>query len=185
MKKLDSLLSVGNEVPGWTDNSGSILRRIILFDFTKRVENGDMDLGKKLEGEMAHIIKKCNRAYLDAVERYAKDNIWKHLPTYFHQTRDDLSENTNVLEHFFKSNAIKFAADSYMPWTDFLTAFQNHIRAHNMKATSNFTKDYYAAAFMRYSLRKSQKEARSYHGGYYNKVWLDGADITEDCEGEV
>ena len=172
-------IMAGNEVPGWVDNSGSITRRIILFDFQKRVENGDMDLGKKLEGEMANLIKKCNKAYQWAARQYAKDNVWKHLPAYFHSTRDDLTENTNVLEHFLKSNSIKFGGDVYMPWNDFLQAFQGHIRAHNFKYTSNFTKDYYAAAFMRYSLRKSPKESRSYRGGFYNKVWIDGADVQD------
>ncbi|PNH10520.1 hypothetical protein TSOC_002740 [Tetrabaena socialis] len=172
-------IMAGNEVPGWVDNSGSITRRIILFDFQKRVDNADMELGKKLENEMANLIKKCNKAYLWAAREYAKDNIWKHLPKYFHMTREDLSENTNVLEHFLKSNAIKFGSDAYMPWNDFLSAFQNHTRSHNFKSTANFTKDYYAAAFMRYSLKKSGKESRTYRGGYYNKVWLEGADVQD------
>lgn len=175
-------IMAGNEVPGWVDNSGSITRRIMLFDFQKRVENGDMDLGKKLETEMANLIKKANKAYLWAVREFAKDNIWRHLPAYFHTTREDLSENTNVLEHFLKSNTVKFGGDTYMPWKDFLSAFQNHLRAHNFKYTSNFTKDYYAAAFLRYSLRKSTKESRSYHGSFYNVVWLDGADVLESDE---
>jgi hypothetical protein len=172
-------IMAGNQVPGWIDNSGSITRRMVLFDFQKKVDNGDMDLGKKLKLEMANILRKCNKAYHWATREYAKDNIWKHLPAYFHGTREDLSENTNVLEHYLKSSSLKFSKDLYMPWNDFLTGFQGHIRAHNFKYTSNFTKDYYAGAFMRYSLRKSQKESRQYQGGYYNKVWLEGADMAE------
>ena len=171
-------IMAGNEVPGWTDNSGSILRRIVLFDFQKRVDNGDMELGKKLEGEMANIIKKCNKAYLYAVKEFAKDNIWKHLPTYFHTTREELSENTNVLEHFFKSNTVKFGSDLYMPWADFLSKFQGHLISNNMKCKS-LTKDFYASAFTRYSLKKSHKDARSYRGGYYNTVWLEGAELAD------
>lgn len=173
-------IMAGNEVPGWVDNSGSITRRIVLFDFTKKVEKGDMELGKKIEREMASIVKKANMGYHWAVREYAKDNVWCHLPSYFHATRDDLSENTNVLEHFFKSNTIKFSSDSYMPWSDFLNSFQSHIRTHNFKFTSNFTKDYYAAAFIRYSLKKTSKESRTYRGSYYNNVWLDGADLVEN-----
>jgi hypothetical protein len=175
-------IMAGNEVPGWVDNSGSITRRIVLFEFGKRVENGDMDLGKKLELEMAAILRKCNKGYRWAASQYAKDNIWKHLPAYFHSTREDLSESTNVLEHFLKSNAIKFGADAYMPWNDFLSAFQNHVRTHNFRHTGNFTKDFYASAFMRYSLRRSAKESRSYRGGFYNRVWLDGADVADGDE---
>lgn len=175
-------IMAGNEVPGWVDNSGSITRRIVLFEFVKRVDNGDMDLGKKLESEMAALLKKCNKAYLWAVKNYARDNVWKHLPTYFHSTREELSENTNVLEHFLKSSQVKFGAENYMPWNDFLSAFQNHVRAHNFRHTGNFTKDFYASAFMRYSLRKSQKESRAYRGSIYTRVWLEGADLADGDE---
>jgi len=39
-------LLAGNQVPGWVDNAGSITRRIVLFDFRKKVVVGDMMLGK-------------------------------------------------------------------------------------------------------------------------------------------
>ncbi|PNH00284.1 hypothetical protein TSOC_013919 [Tetrabaena socialis] len=175
-------IMAGNEVPGWVDNSGSITRRIVLFDFQKRVDNADMDLGKKLEQEMANLIKKCNKAYHWAAREYAKHNVWKHLPNYFHQTREDLTENTNALEHFLKSSAIKFGSDVYMPWNDFLVAFQSHARAHNFQHLSKFNKDFYAAAFLRYSLKRSAKESRTYRGGIYNKQWLDGADVADGAE---
>jgi phage/plasmid-associated DNA primase len=59
----------GNEVPSWVDNSGSINRRIVLFEFPKRVHDGDMELGRKIDREMPAILRKCNKAYLEAVHR--------------------------------------------------------------------------------------------------------------------
>ena len=170
----------GNEVPAWVDNSGSITRRIVLFDFQKRVDNGDMNLGKKLEAEMPNLIQKCNKAYLSAVQTCASDNVWKHLPPYFHSTREELGESTNVLEHFLKSNALRFGSELYVPWNDFLGAFQAHVRSHNFKCVHNFTKDYYSSAFIRYAIRKSNKESRPYRGGVHARVWLDGADLAEN-----
>lgn len=175
-------IMAGNEVPAWVDNSGSITRRIVLFDFPNKVDNADMDLGKRLEAEMARLIKKCNKGYQWAVQNFAKDSIWKHLPAYFHSTRDELSETTNVLEHFLKSNALKFGSDAYMPWNDFLSLFQVHTRTHNFKWTQNFTKDFYAAAFLRYSLRKTAKESRLYRGSAHTRVWLEGADVADGFE---
>jgi hypothetical protein len=175
-------IMAGNEVPGWVDNSGSITRRIVLFDFAKKVENSDMELGKKLESEMAMLIKKCNRAYHWAVRNYARDNIWKHLPSYFHATRDELAETTNALVSFLNSNSIKYGPDLYMPWNDFLSSFQNHVRMTNMKLAANFTKDYYAAAFLRFKLRKSPRSSRTYRGGFYTKIWLEGGELIEGAD---
>lgn len=177
-------IMAGNEVPAWVDNSGSITRRIVLFDFPKKVDNADMELGKRLEAEMARIVRKCNKAYHWAVQKFARDSIWMHLPPYFHATRDELSETTNVLEHFLKSNALKFGSDAYMPWNDFLALFQVHTRTHNFKWTQNFTKDFYAAAFLRYSLRKTAKESRLYRGTAHNRVWLEGADVADGLDDE-
>jgi hypothetical protein len=176
-------IMAGNEVPGWVDNSGSITRRIVLFDFTKKVDRADMELGKKLEAEMGAILLKCNRAYLWAVQRYAMDNIWMHLPVYFQRTRDELTENTNVMEHFLKSNFLQFGSDEYMPWNDFISAFQSHVRTHNFRHVPNLTKDFYAPAFLRYSLRKTGKESRHYRGHTYSRVWLEGADVAADSAG--
>ena len=51
----------GNEVPSFVDNAGSIVRRVLLFDFSRKVRDGDMDLALKLEKEMAALLLKCNR----------------------------------------------------------------------------------------------------------------------------
>ena len=117
----------GNEVPNFVDNSGSINRRIVLFEFPKRVKDGDMELGKKLQAEMPKIIIKCNKAYLNAVKLYAKDNIWKHLPTEFHKSKEDLSENVNSIMHFLKSGQLSFDASKYMPFETFAGMYNAYV----------------------------------------------------------
>lgn len=117
----------GNEVPGWVDNSGSVKRRIVLFDFPNTVTNGDMELGKKLEAELPAILLKANRAYLDAVRRFARDNIWKHLPEAFHRAKQELAEDTNSIVHFMGSGQLRFAQDAYMPLVEFTTAYQMYV----------------------------------------------------------
>ena len=112
----------GNEVPGWIDNSGSINRRIVLFEFNRKVDDGDMELGAKLERELPTIMLKVNRAYLQAVRLHARDNIWKHLPPEMHQSKEDLSENINPLISFLRSGQLSFDKNSYMPLSDFTSA---------------------------------------------------------------
>ena len=118
----------GNEVPGWVDNSGSINRRIIMFEFERPVTNGDMTLGQKLEEEMAHIILKANRAYLEAVHLYAKDNIWLHLPPAFHRAKEELNESANSMVGFLNSGRLEFNEELYMPFVDFMESYKDYCR---------------------------------------------------------
>eukprot|EP00798_Chlamydomonas_sp_ICE-L_P027292 gene27292-biopygen3125 len=74
----------------WVDNSGSINRRIVLFEFDHCVTRGDMLLGQKLSREMGCILRRTNRSYLKAVRLYARDNVWLHLPSEFHRAKDEL-----------------------------------------------------------------------------------------------
>jgi len=119
----------GNEVPNWVNNSGSINRRIVLFGFPKRVHDGDMDLGKKLENDMAAILLKANRIYLEAVRRYARDNIWKHLPREFHLAKEEFSEATNSIVQFLRSGKLAFAREIYMPFELFSGAYESFVNS--------------------------------------------------------
>lgn len=117
----------GNEVPGWVDNAGSINRRIVLFEFSRRVDNGDMELGKKLDTEIGAIILKANCAYLKAVRLHARDNIWLHLPRAFHAAKEEFTESVNSLVHFLHSGALDFGgSDVYMPLDDFSREYKAH-----------------------------------------------------------
>jgi hypothetical protein len=123
----------GNEVPGWVDKAGSINRRIVLFDFPKRVHDGDMELGKKIERSLPSLLVKCNRAYLQAVERHARDNIWKHLPAPFHAAKEALSESCNSIVHFLRSGLLEFGTKCYMPFPAFAAAYESYV--HDMGLT--------------------------------------------------
>ena len=105
------------------DNSGSINRRIVLFEFTKRVDNGDMELGKKLGNEMAAIVLKANRGYRWAVSKFARDNIWKHLPEEFHRAKKDFTESVNSLVQFLNSGLLELDKNAYMPLEHFTSEY--------------------------------------------------------------
>lgn len=123
----------GNEAPNWVDNAGSISRRLVIFDFTQRVDNADMDLGKKLALEMPAILRKCNRAYRDAARKCASRSIWKFLPPYFQQTKQDLVESVNSLESFLASGAIAFDENAYMPFDDFVGMYHLFCDARGLR----------------------------------------------------
>lgn len=93
-------IMAGNEFPNFKNNSGSIDRRVIVFEFINSVVVGDMELGKKLEYEMPALIKKCNIAYREMVALCGRNDVWTHLPPYFKERRKELAEVTNTLADF-------------------------------------------------------------------------------------
>lgn len=137
----------GNEVPGWVDNSGSINRRIVLFLFPNSVQNGDMGLGKKLDRELPAIMLKANRAYLEAVRLYSRDNVWKHLPTEFHLAKEELSETVNSVTSFLRSGQLQFGPDVYMPMDEFSVGYQAYVQALGLRKIQ-LTKDNISSPLM-------------------------------------
>jgi hypothetical protein len=171
----------GNEVPSWVDNSGSVSRRTIIFAFEKMVQNGDMELGQKLEKEMANILRKCNKGYLDAVSKYAKNNIWNHLPPYFKKTRADMEEDTNALEHFLNSPKVTLGADLYCRYDTFMAAFNAYCIEHNFKKVK-LTKDSVRIPFFKRGLTEAM-DTRRYPpnaGEPIRGKWVIGLELSTD-----
>lgn len=107
----------GNEVPNWSDNSGSIARRILVMKFDKKVlsERVDPNLDKKIKREIGNILHKTCCAYMAAATAYGDSDIWKRkinrdgtvdsiLPKFFHDQRSRLVENTHPLANFIKNS---------------------------------------------------------------------------------
>lgn len=163
----------GNELPNWGDNSGSFSRRAIIFEFVKQVKNGDMELGRKLDAEMAAIIKKCNKAYLEATCRYARDNVWNHLPDYFRATRSEVEEATNSVEHYLNSGKLVFGKDLYCRYDDFVSLYKLHAREFNFPS-KKIDKDLWKTPFSKRNLRSIREE----RNGLFT-YWVDGADFAE------
>lgn len=141
----------GNETPDFIDNFGSIQRRIVSVRFTKRVMDGDMMLGKKLHEETARILHKCNMAYIDAYTKYAKDNIWKHLPKYFNDNRNAMAAATNPLIHFLSSDQIRVAPGSVIPEKEFITLFNHHCMENNY-TKPRFNSDFFTGPFTQFGI---------------------------------
>ena len=149
----------GNEVPNWVDNSGSINRRIVLFEFPKQVHTSDMSLGMKIDNEIPAILLKCNRAYLSAVNLYAKNNIWNHLPAQFHTSKDELTENVNSIVSFLRCGQLDFGDDLYMPLENFTAAYDTYTQSMGL-VRIRFSMDKFSHPLMQVSCRVN-KDASS------------------------
>jgi hypothetical protein len=125
----------GNEVPEYTDNSGSLSRRLIIWQFLKKVSSKHSDplLNKKIKAEMPLLIQKCVKGYLQAVNNWGKRNIWDVLPKYFHSTRDDIAKITNPFYGLVVvSGKLTFGEYRFIKESDFKNEFQNFCRENNI-----------------------------------------------------
>ena len=138
----------GNQTPNWTDNYGSMSRRIVLFLFLLKVKNIHKDplLDRKLKNELPALMKKCNSAYLYAVNNYGKKDIWVQLPNYFKETQQSLSEETNALQHFLSSSKIIYGSDLYCRENVFKLCLQQHCRDTGF-SFQKYTADTYLGPF--------------------------------------
>ena len=170
----------GNESPDFIDNAGSIQRRMVTIRFTQKIKNGDLLLGKKIQQEMAQLIKKCNRIYLEKSAKYGRENIWNSLPDYFKDTQQELAKSTNSLIHFLLGEGIKFDSDAYIPEKIFVQLFNDHCRDNNY-TKQRFNPDFYMGPFAQYNITVCKNVKRVYHGKVITGTFFNGID-SNACE---
>lgn len=174
----------GNVVPQYTDNSGSIARRIVVFPFDNKVKKGDGDskLGKKLESEVVSIMQAANKAYLQALEEHGSKDIWSILPEKFRETKEEMAENTNGLTHFLNSEEVKLRKDLYCREKIFIIAFNEHCREHNLGAYK-WSSQFYSGPFSDYGITVNKNTHRKYpnnkDGQIYSGRFVFGIDIAD------
>ena len=169
----------GNEVPNWKDNSGSVLRRILPWNFSKQVEEADPNLDDKLEDELPIILYKCVRAYLDYAQRLGEHDIWNIVPKYFKNTQIQVAMVTNSLQNFLASEKIQYGPELFCPQKIFVQMFNQHCQENNL-GRFKFNPDFYAGPF---SSRKITvvTEAKTYKGrAYPPQPFIVGVDVVDD-----
>lgn len=171
----------GNEVPSYKDNSGSVLRRILTFNFTKMVDAKDKDtrLDDKIDNEIPALLLKCSRAYLDFAQAYPDKDIWSIVPDYFLKIQKQVAMVTNSLQHFLESEKIQYGDDLRIPQKMFVQMFNQHCQENNL-GKQKFNSDFYAGPFSTRRI-KVVVEAGSYKGkAYPRQPFIVGLDLVED-----
>jgi len=171
----------GNEVPNWKDNSGSVLRRILPWNFGIVVQDKDKDpnMAQKLDKEIATILLKCVRGYLEYSQKYSDQDIWSVVPAYFKSVQNQVAMVTNSLRNFLSCEKVLFGKDLYCPQKIFVQMFNQHCTENNL-GRSKFNPDLYAAPFSARKLKVSV-EAKTYKGrSYPAQPIIHGVDIVDD-----
>lgn len=135
----------GNTVPGWEDQQGSIVRRVVLWLYNTQVREVDTTLPARLKEEMPTILLKANRAYLWAVGHVGSRSIWSVLPEYFLKTREQMAEATNSMRGFLGSEAVTYDPDAYCPLNEVRAAWKKWALEQNISPIPKWVPDVYMA----------------------------------------
>jgi hypothetical protein len=169
----------GNEVPNWKDNSGSVLRRILPWNFGKQVMEADPYLDEKLDKELPAIHLKCLKAYLDYAQRYAEQDIWNVVPKYFKTIQTQVAMVTNSLQNFLASEKLKYGPDLFCPQKNFIALFNQHCTENNL-GKIKFNQDMYAGPFSSKGL-DVRVEAKMYRGQQYSATsFIFGVELVDE-----
>jgi hypothetical protein len=139
----------GNEFGGWRDNSGSILRRVIVSNFAYIIDEKHKDplMPSKLDKELPAILHKCLLAYTFLTSMYKGSDIWQIVPEYFRWTRSKLSAASDPLASFLSSTpSFRREATSFVPLTVLIAAFKDWATAegiarHQMQTVTSMDED--------------------------------------------
>jgi len=169
----------GNEVPNWKDNSGSVLRRILTWNFSKQVRDADPQLDEKLNRELPVILLKCIRGYLDYSNKYRDKDIWNVVPEYFKKVQKQVAMVASSLHNFMESTLIDYGKDLFVPQKLFVQVFNQHCQANNL-GKHRFTEDFYAGPFSSREI-EVREEVVTYKGRTYPKQpVVFGMDVIEE-----
>lgn len=169
----------GNEIPSWKDNSGSVLRRILPFNFARQVEKADPHLDEKLDRELPAIMYKCISAYLEYAQRFSDQDIWNVVPAYFKKIQMQVAMVTNSLQNFLASEKVEYGKELCVPQKLFVQAFNTHCQENNL-GRFKFNPDFYAGPFSNRKIHV-RTEARSYKGrAYPAQPFVYGVDVVID-----
>jgi phage/plasmid-associated DNA primase len=139
----------GNEFGGWRDNSGSILRRVLVSNFAHIIDEKTKDplMPAKLDKEMPAVLHKCLLAYCFLTTIYKGSDVWQIVPEYFRWTRNKLSAASDPLASFLASSPL-FVKDatSCVPLSALIAAFKEWatgegISRHQMQTVTSMDED--------------------------------------------
>lgn len=181
-----SLFFCGNEVPEtWLDASGSMVRRVVVVEFNKRVKFVDTTLDKKLQLEMGYLLHKIARAYQWLCEKVGTSKLWDKLPAYFQGTSKNLSSMINPCEEFLNTSPeFEFPPPTFlladipleyaMPYEIFHQMFRDYLKK-NGQHHINPNMDTYRTVFDSRGISVHEEASRTYgHERRKNQKWLYG-----------
>ena len=138
----------GNKLPPWTDNGGSLARRVIVLEFLKVVQTCDPNLFDKCVGQRDRFLKVVVSAYQELSSRYSNVGIKEVMPDKFKKSERKALLELNCLLQFVQETCDVEGYDVAetdrvytQSFADFNLAFKGYCKRlglHHRSLTYNF-----------------------------------------------
>lgn len=176
------LLLLGNELPNYRNNSGSVDRRIFMIEFRKRVFNSDPKLFDKFLKNIDLFQRKGVALYHATLRECGDKDIWAANVVGEQLTlfRQSMKQATDMLLAFLKSDMFEFDTDTdntYIPMNEFIERYKQY-RHLNGADKVRWTKDHYLATFEEMGLCVL-KDTRIWENNRMTSTWVAGLRIRQ------
>jgi hypothetical protein len=149
------IMLAGNTFPlTWTDNSGSLARRVCMFYFGYKPTKTDASLKPYLKTvELPAILRKVNICYRRACELVGKTNIWDSglLSRHILHQRIQIFTTLNPLCDFIENGDFDICGTNWCPLNHFLESFRAHT-IRNCRRQISWTVAVYDTVFKEYNI---------------------------------
>lgn len=135
----------------WKDSQDSLKRRMLFlyFDHFVPKDKKNMGIKEEIDARLDLILQKYNKAYIESVNKYGDQFIWKVLPKYFEETSDQCIQSMNPLLRFLSDTDVFVREDDVsVPFETFKQAYRFwHETEIGVPKNINWSKEFYGAIF--------------------------------------
>lgn len=159
----------GNKLPPWSDNGGSLSRRLIVIEFLTPISRCDPNLYEKCLNQKDRFLKVITSAYHDLSRKYKNRSIKEVIPEKFKQAEAKALLELNVLMSFIKdcadldpnNNKGDERPQTYIQsFKDFGKAFKNYCKRMSCKHKP-LNYNFYSSVFAKHGLKLVKPEKAS------------------------
>lgn len=173
-------LFLGNELPKYRNNSGSVDRRILMIDFAFKPLVGDPNMLDKFQTNVDHFQRKGISLYHAALRKHHGKDIWAAdvVSQQIVAWRDEVKGETDCLYQYLTTPGLfELAPQNYMPFKKFKEMYAEW-RKDNGHLPCAFNKSHYAAVFHEGSIfTQHGPNTFMYEGSQQSQhAWLRGID---------
>lgn len=168
---------LGNELPDYRNNSGSVDRRVFMIEFRNKIIDSDPHLFNKFVDNIDLFQRKGVSLYHELLRVHGEKDVWAKgvVGSQIENWRNEVKKSTDQLYSFIKSGDFKTGTHEYMFLEDFKTLY-SEFRRKNGFDKIRWQKEHYAAVFQEQSI-VIYSDTKTYDGTEKSGLWLLGIDL--------
>jgi len=146
----------GNTLPPWTDNGGSLSRRLVVIEFLEPVTRCDPNLFEKCLRMKDRFLKVINSAYHDLSKQFRDRGIKEVIPKKFKKSEQQALLELNILMSFIKDCSDldpERKNKSYVQnFKEFAKAFKTYCKNNSIRPKP-MNYNFYNGVFAKYQIK--------------------------------